>query len=109
MTLHSRDETVLDVLYAAAPNPAARKATARKPARSKMTAGKKAAAEPDRRKSNEVVYLAEPDIDLTDESRGTIYDAEDGDGLAARPKWSGYSIDKAGSHLSDADHLGGVG
>ena len=106
---------MLDVLYAAAPKPAARKAAPRKPARSKMTAAKKAAAEPDRRKSNEVVYLAapgadaEPDIDLTEESRGTIYDAEDGDGLVPRPKWSGYSIDKAGSHLSDADHLGGVG
>ena len=115
LTLHSRDETVLDVLYAAAPKPAARKAAPRKPARSKMTAGKKAAAEPDRRKSNEVVYLAAPgadaapEIDLTDESRGTIYDAEDGDGFVPRPKWSGYSIDKAGSHLSDADHLGGVG
>ena len=115
LTLHSRDETVLDVLYAAAPKPAARKSAPRTPARTKMTAGKSAAnAEPDRQESNDVVYLTppdaneEPDIDLTEESGGTIYDAEDDDARAPRPKWSGYSIDKANTHLSAANGLGVV-
>lgn len=85
--------------------PGAAKAT--RQAATKKAAPKKAVAE-----SQEVLYLAppdvgpEPDIDLTlEETRAATGTEATAEPTPRRPKWAGYAIDRSRQHLSSVDHL----
>ena len=66
-------------------------------------------------KKREVVYLtppeadATPDIDLTVEEQESNGDADDATKPGARPRWSGYAIDKSRKHLASVDRLADEG
>ena len=123
LRLETRDEVVLDMLYAhpsESPGKApAEKAAARKPAAAKPALAKarrkpvvkRAAARPvaavaDR---NEVLYLNPPDsaaagdVDLVEAERASNDSALEAEEPSPRHRWSGYAIDKPRHRLTGLD------
>jgi hypothetical protein len=129
LRLDTREEGLLDMLYAQPPvppsKPPAKKTAARKPAAAKPApanaprkpAAKRAAARPteqpeaDVEARNDVVYLTPPDsaaavaadIDLVAAERAATNAEVEADDHSPRHRWSGYAIDKPHNRIAGLD------